>query len=530
MKTIEEVLGPGSKKGVFYGRESSDKQDADMKTQKHMAYSLVEKYKCEIVREYVDTGVSAYKKKMEQRAGLMEMLDDLDKNKVDFVVVFQGDRLARNPMEHFKIRAFMNAREIYVIQSSGQDLYNSGDLLGQLMKDGYSKYEADNISTRTRDDFETRISKGIYNGGGAPFGYRYLGNHQFKIMPDEKIVVKNIFELYKSGQGFQSIAEILMTDKNTKDIWCKETVKSIITNPFYMGYLTFGRVNKSSRNSINDKSKWTITRFKGIEPIITQEEWEQCWEIYKKKSQGDLPPKHFKTSYLFKGVIYCKDCKQPLMCKDQRTKDKGKPYGSRVYKCPNRNCGLSYRADDLHEFIINDILPSVYIKARTAPHETLHEEILSSLKKDANQLLKDIKELEEQVADYIIELSQAESRVLSLYQESIESNETELMILIEHRMRLKKWIEGTKHVIDKKTKRIQYINHVESDFEIWKDSFLGSVLEEYDLQNDTKLRRLILYIFEKVEISKNWEINYTTRIDLEGDAALHVMGSFLENK
>src|SRR5690606_33022515 len=143
------------------------------------------------------------------------------------------------------------------------------------------------------------------------------------------------------------------------------------TNPFYAGFLTFGRYSRKSRNSINDKADWTMTKFKGIDRVITIEEWEQCWDIYSKKSKGEINPKLYKTTYLFKDIIFCAHCKAPFICKDQRTTDNGRVYGNRIYRCPNKKCSNRHNADELHEYLMNEIFSSVQIKALTTPPRVL---------------------------------------------------------------------------------------------------------------------------------------------------------------
>lgn len=156
--TLSKILSPG-KKGVFYGRHSTDKQD--ILTQKSSVYKLAEEYRVEIVAEYIDEAVSATKKKMEERPQLVNLLRDVTEKKFDFIMVYKDDRLARHPMEHQRLRMFFIANNTPVIISNTKELYTNGDLLAQLMKDGFSKFEADNIRERTRDTFEAKIQKGV---------------------------------------------------------------------------------------------------------------------------------------------------------------------------------------------------------------------------------------------------------------------------------------------------------------------------------------------------------------------------------
>lgn len=133
---LNDVLQSGMK-GVFYGRHSTDKQKMDM--QRGSVELLMKKYHCEIVHEYLDPDVSAVKKTMEQRKALQQLLKDAELKKFQFAAVYSNDRLARDPIEHELIRRHMLASGIPIVVANTESLYDSGDLLAQLVRDGVTK-------------------------------------------------------------------------------------------------------------------------------------------------------------------------------------------------------------------------------------------------------------------------------------------------------------------------------------------------------------------------------------------------------
>ena len=219
---LHEILRPGMR-GAFYGRYSTNHQEILM--QQHSANRLISKYECQLKEQYLDKGVSARKKTIEQRKELQRLLHDVSAKKFDFIIVYKGDRLARNPWEHQYIRTTMKLYGIPVIESSTETLYsNSENIIVQLLQDGLSKFEVDNILERTRNGIETKASEGYWMGGKAPYGYRYnKENHTFVPYLEEIEIVKRIFSLYKKAEGFDSIASQLSKEYSNS----KRTKKKI---------------------------------------------------------------------------------------------------------------------------------------------------------------------------------------------------------------------------------------------------------------------------------------------------------------
>ena len=157
MKTIRDVLEKG-KKGAFYARVSSDRQTID--AQRHHVYEFIKNYDCEIVKEYVDPGESAFKKKLIKRPQIMALLRDVEQGKYDFVITYADDRLARSEIEHVQIRVIMKEAKTDVILTSTGELYTERDIITQLIREGGTRYEVEQIRARTKDAYGQRTEDG----------------------------------------------------------------------------------------------------------------------------------------------------------------------------------------------------------------------------------------------------------------------------------------------------------------------------------------------------------------------------------
>ncbi|MDR6553968.1 recombinase family protein [Paenibacillus qinlingensis] len=513
MNSIHDVLLPG-KKGVFYGRHSTDEQTIE--TQIYVATSLVQEFNCEIIKQFKDENISAAKKNMAKRPGLVDLLAYIEANKVDFVVIYDHTRLARNAMEHQKIRGFMNAKKIPVVLSSTRDLYNSGDLLGQLLKDGYSKYEADAIRQRTEDNHYKFIKQGVYRGGKLPYGYEFSQDqYKFMVIEDQRMIVKEIFQKYSEGEGLHSIAVSLPEKSFHGRNWKKNDVKMIITNPFYVGYLTAKRYRQDYHRQVTDKEQWIMGLCDRIEPFIQLEEWENCYELYRSKKGGNVSPKKFKTSFFLRDILYCMKCHKALKCKNQTYKyHNNKHHGSSIYYCESESCSLRLIKSEVHMKFIEEELTAIFLKYKSTSAKDLHLEILEKLQQNILKLKKQIESLELQVEKYILQIHRAEVEFQSLVSDERKPQELKNSFL-RFRIQLKEKITQVKQQIDEKERKARFIENVESDFNLMKDTFKKSISFEYDGEDDPRLRRLALYIFERIEIDHNLNYTIQARVDLD---------------
>lgn len=503
---LSEVLKKDMK-GVFYGRHSTDRQNMD--SQLNSASQLVKKYGCFIIKPYLDPGISAAKIPLKDRPGLQELLKDAKEKKFDFIVVQNNDRLARDPIEHLTIRLTLRELGIPIVVSATEKLYDSrNEDISQLLQDGFSKYEVENIKLRTMDGLKNRARSGKFTGGNPPFGYRYIKeDKRFDPYPEELEHVKNIFDLYKKGDGLEAVASKLPSGSNKGKDWTKEKVRTILTNPFYAGFISWGKRSNSSKTSINDKDVWILTPSDYIKPVITKEEWELCWQIFNSRRKKQVSPKQLKTSYLLTDLLICKTCKNKMKGKDERTSIKhGKKYGEKVYKC--ETCSIKFPAKKLQDRVINSILNDV----RTLKIHQIYEKISSSLKQEVIQLKKDLQDLETALGDYAIKQSKVKIRLQDIMKSKLDKNLIGALTVFNQEINNR--IRQTEDLIKQKQNEIQLKDDAEYNREAW-NVVLNQVLVDRSEIEPIDIRRLLLPLVKKLLITPNGEVEYYLRIDTQ---------------
>lgn len=511
--SLNEILKPGMK-GVFYGRYSTKKQDIEM--QKHSSYYLCKQYQCDITKEFIDRGVSATKKTLLHREKLVAMLKEAELNKFDFIVTYNGDRLARDPYEHQFLREQFKNLGVPVILSCYESLYDVGDLVSQLVKDGMTKYESDTTRDRTRDTFIYKVRKGEWTGGTTPFGYGYdKQNKRIYIIESEAGKVRDMYNLYKQGLGFKMIARKMPEAFNKGKPWTKEKVKSIITNPFYAGVTSMNKKKEGAHNSLKDRKEWITGESEHIPAIIETELWEYCFKSYEDRKKGLIKPRHFQTPFLLKGLLICKNCNDPLIPKNQRKELKnGTEYGTSIYKC--QNCKYQVDATDLHDFVeyhlLNVVLFNEYAKSN---HHDFYNQVIQSFKKDKQIIQNDLFKIKKEINALEEQGFQVDREIRKKLKK--EKKDEFLPILQLFRDENDKKIKRSKDLQWDKEQAIYYIETVLEDFDFWFEIYKDDSTHKPHDKEKAFFRRMFIHLFDKVII----EPKKSSRVNAKGN---HLVG------
>ncbi|OAS21368.1 recombinase family protein [Paenibacillus oryzisoli] len=525
-------IKPGSK-CALYGRVSTNKQDVE--NQQKSIEEFVNRYSCIITDEYLDEAVSAFKRKLTDRKNLIKLLNDIPTKKFDCILIFERSRVARNALEHSELRTFFKHANIPVIIVSTESYYDSGDSFTDLIKDATTKLEVAQTSDRTRSVHESLTKKGKLLGGIPPFGYRY-NDKKYLVDPQESLMLQQVFDLYKKGLGFDSLAKKMPEKSYRGENWHDYHVKAIITNPIYTGKAAMHIRNKYSRASINDRKLWVTGESPNVPPLISQEDWEYCFQLYLMRREGVINPKENTTNFFFKNLIYCKACNTPLNTKDQRTTDKktGKKYGARVYLC---DCGMRVDAEDAHHYVLYYVVNKMIVDGVYGSSQQIHNEIIKGNQTDIEKIEKQIYllkvNIQENEKKYLkiktkIDglLNQAQRiqdniaiRKRELFEKGMKSdsvNDDQMVVQLNSRnYDLEKILSVFQHylletvqeneqintLITERAEQVDFIKHVLSNFKLWDELFKHFMrIEDSESFN---LRRLLSFFIERIEVEND---------------------------
>jgi len=292
----------------------------------------------EVFKVYEDAGISA--KDMEHRPAFQEMLSDMKKGKINYIVAYKLDRVTHSVRELEELISVLEQYNCFLV--CDRDDVNTSTANGRFfvrMLTVLSQLEIEIVSERTKFSLNGAIKSG-HLPGVLPLGYKKDGNKKTIIDETTKPVIEGIFKMYLEGKSYQQISNIFNEEKVlTPKPWKDTTIQKIIDNKIYMGdYEQFKRIAKN-------KQIEPVVYMNVVEPIISRAMWEEC-QHQKEKNQRTYTRDRV---YLFFQKIQCPTCDRIMKCKGSGGKKKKYMY----YNC--EKCHLNYREDKIEELLSNFI-------------------------------------------------------------------------------------------------------------------------------------------------------------------------------
>ncbi|WP_459129027.1 recombinase family protein [Guggenheimella bovis] len=281
-----------------------------------------------------------------ERPEFEKLMEAVKHGEVDCIVVKDLSRFGRNYKEtgNYLERIFPFLGVRFIAVNDGFDTLTAergadGYLvpLKNLINEVYSK----DISKKSGSALATKQKNGDFIGAWAPYGYRKCADDPQKLEPDEATapVVRQIFQWRVDGMSVTRIAKklndsgipspsaylyntgVCKTEKYNGAIWHIQAVKIILTRQVYIGHMVQGTKRQSfyenRRQYKKPQEEWVIVE-NTHEPIIDRDTFEKVQEIMRQRNE-EYFEKLGRFSYLetteniLKGLIYCADCKRPLV-------------------------------------------------------------------------------------------------------------------------------------------------------------------------------------------------------------------------
>lgn len=324
---------------VIYTRFSSQSQDKQTtEVQVKACKEFAEQNGYNVIDIYSD---EAYTGKNDKRPAFRQMVKDSEKGLFQFVIVYKYDRFARNTRLSLNYEAELEARGIITLSTI--EPY-SNDANGKLMRGmNYliAEFYSNDYSQRIRKGLENTASKCQPTGGQRSLGYKTI-NKQYKIVKNEAIAVKKIFEMYADGQSMADIISYMNEcgfKTSNGNIFNKNSIHRILTNKRYTGTYVFKDIEIPNK----------------IPRIVSDELFKQV-QIRMQKNKLAPGRTRAKTEYLLTTKLFCGYCKG-VMVGSAGTSRNGTLHNYYVCKsAQNKNCHKKTAKKELIEdIIINNI-------------------------------------------------------------------------------------------------------------------------------------------------------------------------------
>lgn len=235
---------------------------------------------------------------------MKELIEDVKKNKLRIIVVYRLDRITRslkdlaNLMElldRYNVKLKSISEELDITSLSGRAMIQ---MLGV-----FAEFERGSIAERVAMGREQRAKEGYYTAPGRMFGYNYDKDNQiYTINEDEALIVKEMFELHRSGKGIDAITKIC-NEKGYKTSTGGDFNRHFVKRAIVNGWYYCGKLKFTKKNG----EHFIVDAINIPKPILTEEEFMQSYKIYGAKAL-DQAKKHSDDVYVFKGKLRCAYC------------------------------------------------------------------------------------------------------------------------------------------------------------------------------------------------------------------------------
>lgn len=401
-------------------------------------------------KEYLEKGISAYHNGVEDREVLKEIMKDAKNGEFDVLLAYMSDRIGRQEEYSFYVAELNRLGiEVWTIKDGQLKTEEHIDKLLNYIRFWQNEGESRKTGMRVHDTMVEMVKDGKFVGGKAPYGYKLVLSgeisnhgralHKLVIVPEQAEIIRQIYSYaVNKGMGFQKIANTLNKNGIPAPIlekWKSGTVRSILTNPIYMGYVAYNRRKNGRVNSTRlDRKDWIYAKEQNQElVIVSQEMWERAQEIREarkkrinesKQATSDLymeqhnVPFSTRGKLALTGMVYCGYCGKRLKntgyanhWTSKKTGEEKVSYVGR-YGCPNQ-CKPrgSYSQEYLESIVFATIegylenlkkidISSELEEIQTQQSKSIWREI-KDLEKDMKKIVSDIATLEEKIPDAI---------------------------------------------------------------------------------------------------------------------------------
>lgn len=318
------------------------------------------------------------------RPEFARMMNDIRAGKVTCVIVKDLSRLGRNMIESGEyieqIFPRMGIRFISVTDHF-DSLRDDADISIQLKNFANEAYARD-ISKKIRAVKRTQQLAGKWTTGTPPYGYMLDPDDKHHLFPDPQTapIVLAIFRMVAEDNTLHFVAKTMneqgvpspgrylynmglrKTDKFKNAIWYMQTIKKILADPVYLGWIVSGKYQSQLCQTGTKalvkmpEEDWIVN--KGMhEPIVPKDLFDKVQEILvarkSEKGLSTIYDSKSKRKSMFKGILRCGEC------------------GRSMYLRKKSNRG-NYYCCSLHEHYSAAICPKKAVKQEDVESLALH--------------------------------------------------------------------------------------------------------------------------------------------------------------
>ena len=269
-------------------------ENNSLKTQISKIESFCELHDYHLHKIYEDVGSGGD----DERPGFKRLQKDIDKNKFNVLLVYESSRISRKSNTMISFISNIIEKNVDFVSISQPDL-NTTTSTGRLfftINAGLAQYEREQISSRVKSSAYERAKKGHWMAGQLPIGYKRDEEKNIIIDAVGARQVRSFFTTFIENQSL----------KKTADLFGKpvESMRWILTNPFYIGKYRFGVRKNNLHNKKKQRTGECILVKGSQESIINKEIFDKV-QLYIKGNRVLNKKNITKSNFILGGLIKC---------------------------------------------------------------------------------------------------------------------------------------------------------------------------------------------------------------------------------
>ena len=317
-------------RAALYARVSSERQaekDLSIPTQLKALRHYASERNWEVTAEYIDEAESA---RTANRPKFKEMVAAARRKSKPFevILVWKLSRFARNREDSVIYKSLLRKLGVQVVSiNEPVDDSAAGKLL-EGMIEVIDDFYCTNLAEDVLRGMAENASKGFFNGGLAPFGYRKVsvnvgGVRKSRLQPDDiqAPVIVRVFQAALTGLGGKEIAKALNKDgirTGYGALWASNAINRILRNELYTGTMVWRRKDGD------------VVRCPNAHPaIVSKDDFDRVQRLLTDRCPKIMHSRTVTSRYLLSPMLHCSVCGVPM------TGAVGKSGKFSYYRCSN---------------------------------------------------------------------------------------------------------------------------------------------------------------------------------------------------
>ena len=280
------------KTAVIYARYSCDQQtEQSIDGQLRVCEEYAKRNNILILNTYIDRAMTGTN---DNRPDFQRMIKDSARKEWNYVLVYKLDRFSRNKYESTIHKRTLKNNGVKVLSAMENIPDTPEGIILESLLEGMNQYYSAELSQKVSRGMRENRLKGLYQGGGVPYGYR-VENQRLVIDDMQAEAVRFMYLQYSKGVFVKDIiAELTAKGVTYKGRqFARNTVYGILANEKYSGVYTKGDEIVANM----------------YPPIIDKQLFESVRQIVNANKFGK---RSVKTVYLLRGKLKCGYCGRPI--------------------------------------------------------------------------------------------------------------------------------------------------------------------------------------------------------------------------